>query len=114
MTFAWIPSYQSPKKTKFRLLRNKFGDGYEQRVGDGINNDEESWNLVFNTVDDATATAIEAYLKVRKTGESFPWVPPFLNPGAVSIKVICTEYQINPANYNSYDITATFERVNGE
>lgn len=113
-SFDWIPSYQSPKNTEFRLLRNKFGDGYEQRVGDGINTDEESWDLVFNTVDTATAEAIDAYLKSKKSGESFTWIPSYLNPTAAKIKVICQKYKINPVGYNVYDVSLTFEKVFGE
>lgn len=112
--FAWIPSYSSPKKTTIRLLRNKFGDGYEQRVGDGINNIDNSWSLNFNTTPQAIAQEIDDYLKYQAMGESFPWVPPFLNPTGQSIKVICTEYQINPVGFEIYDVSMTFDRVFGE
>lgn len=113
-SFDWIPSYQSPKNTEFRLLRNKFGDGYEQRIGDGINNEEESWDLVFNSVDSSTAETMDLYLKSKKSGESFVWTPNYLNPSSEKFKVICTKYKINPVGYNIYDISLTFDRVFGE
>jgi len=33
---------------KPRVLKAQFGDGYEMRVRDGINNTPRTWNLVFN------------------------------------------------------------------
>ena len=34
--------------TKPRVLKAQFGDGYEMRVRDGINNTPRSWGLTFN------------------------------------------------------------------
>jgi len=33
---------------KPRVLKAQFGDGYEMRIRDGINNTPRTWNLVFN------------------------------------------------------------------
>jgi phage-related protein len=33
---------------KLRVIKTQFGDGYEQRMVDGINNAPRSWSLVFN------------------------------------------------------------------
>lgn len=33
---------------KVRIIKTQFGDGYEQRMADGINNSPRNWSLVFN------------------------------------------------------------------
>lgn len=36
------------RKPKFRILRQQFGDGYEQRLLDGINTKSEEYSVSFN------------------------------------------------------------------
>jgi phage-related protein len=36
------------RKPQFRILRQQFGDGYEQRLRDGINTKEEMYDVSFN------------------------------------------------------------------
>lgn len=113
-TFVWVPSYSSPRKVQVQLRRAPFGDGYEQRSGVGINNLARTWDLKFTTTPGVTAQAIISFLEANTNGQSFDWVPPFLNPSASSIKVTCVEFEANPVGYDVYDISATFAQVHGE
>lgn len=46
-TFMWRPDLGGDKPVTYRALSVRFGDGYEQMVGDGINARQESWRLTF-------------------------------------------------------------------
>lgn len=112
--FSWSPSYAVSKKTKLNMRVIQFGDGYQQRAGTGINNIGRQWDLRFNAKTETVAMDIQDFLEARKDGSSFYWKPPFLNRMDETIKVICKSFDIVPATYNSFDITATFEQVFGE
>lgn len=112
--FGWSHSYDSPRKTKFNQQSAKFGDGYEQRTAIGINHIMRTWDLRFIGKSDSVASDIASFLDARSAGQSFLWAPEFINPGDNLIRVVCTEYDIVPGTYNSFDITATFRWVPGE
>ena len=112
--FSWSPAYGSPRKAKFKLDRAPFGDGYEQRSGKGINNIERMWDLRFIGKTEAVALDIQDFLEARSDGSSFFWTPPYMNRNDEMIRVICVEFQVTPASYNTFDITATFQQVYGE
>lgn len=75
-TFTWTPSYPASKAVKPKVLKAQFGDGYEQRVGDGINTMPRTWSLAFNNRLAAEITAIDGFLAARKATEAFSWTPP--------------------------------------
>lgn len=112
--FSWVPSYSSPRKTKFNLRRAPFGDGYEQRSGVGINNIIRVWDLRFDTLSEESAQEILNFLESHSNGQSFDWIPPYLNPNLDIFKVTCDEFDINPSGYMIYDLTATFVQTYGE
>ena len=51
----------------------KFGDGYEQRIKFGINQDPKEWRLRF-VITEANSDTIETFLEARVAdGEAFDW-----------------------------------------
>lgn len=60
-TFTWRPDVGGDKPVTHRTLSIRFGDGYEQVVGDGINARQESWSLTF-TKRSAVIDAIARFL----------------------------------------------------
>ncbi len=75
------PSQTSEADTKSRTLRVKFGDGYEQRAKDGINNLTVNFSLVFQNRSVEVITAIDDFLRGRspfdrESHEPFLWTPP--------------------------------------
>ena len=60
---AQPPNLPSSKTSEQRLLQAQFGDGYEQRAGDGINADRVKWSLTWNAVTNEEADAIELALR---------------------------------------------------
>lgn len=110
-TFTWIPSYGSDEDSEQSIREARFGDGYSQRSGIGINNLNDKWNLVFNIRSSTEKDDIKDFLRARIGGMSFYWTP---FDEIIPIRVFCRKWKIVADNYNSFSITCTFERVYGE
>jgi len=65
-------------KTSEPVVRTvKFGDGYEQRITFGINQDPKKWALKFSNITEADSDTIETFLEARAADNlSFTWSPP--------------------------------------
>jgi len=105
--FIWSPSYGARKAHKPRVLSAAFGDGYEQRAGDGINRNPERWDLQFATRTDMEADPIDAFLSARGGVESFYFYTPFERVGLF----ICREWSRDRTGPNLSVLSATFEEV---
>jgi phage-related protein len=108
-TFTWY-SQSAQKSAEPRVLAAAFGDGYQQRVGDGINALAASWELTFSSVA-ADIDAIEAFIEARAGVESFDWTDPDGN----AIQAVCPAWSRSPhTGLRSAVMTATFRQVFGE
>ena len=108
-TFVWVPTYGSAVKKKPAVSVSKFGDGYEQRVALGINNNPRTWEVVFANRPNDTANAIAAFFDDAGAVSCFDWTPPRgnLTPG----RWVCREWSELPTGPYTTTITATFEEV---
>lgn len=108
--FTWIPALNAQKAVKPRVLLAKFGDGYSQRVPDGLNTMLRTYSVQFTNRVQAECDAIEAFLIAQGGVLSFDWTP----IGGAAGKWICgvpsgwtrTELGLGIAT-----IAATFEEV---
>lgn len=107
-TFTYTPDYSAQVSYKPRVRTARFGDGYEQRQGDGINTQPQTWSLTFANRTNTDASGIQSFLSARAGVESFDWTPP---DSVTSIKVICREWQKTMNRFNLNTITALFEQV---
>lgn len=107
--FIWIPNYNSNMAFEPKVKLTKFGDGYEQRVPDGINNSLLKFNLSFNGRPLHEATAIIHFLKNRNGAESFVFTPH--SPFGKTKLYKCPNYTVDFVFFNNYNITAIFEEV---
>lgn len=73
--FQWSPRRNPQAEVKFRVLRAQFGDGYEQVVGDGINNRTESWPLSFFG-SESEIRPIKDFLDRHGASRAFLWTAP--------------------------------------
>jgi phage-related protein len=104
--FNYVPLINAGANKQPRVKTAQFGDGYQQRVADGINTLEQTWNLTFrNTA--AVINAIDAFLIARNGAASFTWVP----PDQPEIKVLCRSWNKTIINKRVYELTASFEQV---
>lgn len=109
---ATFPNYSpllSPsKKSEPRVRRMSLGDGYEQRITFGLNNNPKQWALEFILPDD-DAEVIEAFLDARALdAQSFTWTPP---DSDTAYKWVCDTWDKNMFEVGVSRITATFRQV---
>lgn len=106
--FDWQESSKVTLEEAPRVLRARFGDGYEQRAPDGINNRPQLWDLVFEQVDADVAADILTFLRARNGFEAFDWTPRWA-PGAIRVK--CEKWTRTGEGEGLSRIAARFEQV---
>lgn len=106
-TFTTAPDYKSPLSVKPRVRLASFGDGYTQRMADGINTQAEAWQLSFSARTTSERDTILNFLEARNGVEAFDWTSP---AGTVG-KFICPEWGYTPDNNATHTVTAVFQQV---
>ena len=106
------PDKSMTRSTKPRVHIATFGDGYEQRLADGINTLEETFNISFNTRTKEEIDDIVAFFENKAGVTAFTYtIPDSNNSGETAIKVVCSTWN-KVWNYGDYySATATFRRV---
>ena len=103
-----------------RVLVARFGDGYEQRIANGINSVDEVFNVTFNNRSAAEVDSITAYFASLKGATSFTYTIPDSTQtsnvapdtaGERRIKVVCQNYSQNYHHDGFYSVSATLKRV---
>lgn len=104
-----METFDFPVETKptgtvnFRTRSIGFGDGYEQRVGDGLHNKVQSWNITIDSSFEETQLVID-FLDRHKGYVKFQWTP----PGGIPGYYICPSYTQVPHVASQRKIQATF------
>ena len=106
--FTWVPDQGLTGRSKPRLRKATFGDGYEQTTPDGINYMEKEYTLNFSLINQATYAAILAFLDAQ-AGAAFDWTP----PNGTAARWVCESWD-DKADGVTYGVTATFRRVYGK
>lgn len=91
----------------------KFGDGYEQRIANGINNLEENYSISFNNRTKAEIDDIIAFFENKAGVTAFTYTVPDTNESGneVAIKVVCSTWKKTYVYGDYYSATGTFRRV---
>ena len=105
--FTWIPDRAAALEAKATVNKAKFGDGYEQRTPEGLNNVGDDWSLSFTVRTKAEILAIRAFLKARKGSEAFDWTNPFGEAG----KYTCEQWSASVEHDTDCSLQATFHQV---
>ena len=104
-----IPDFAAQKNSQPRQRKVVFGDGYEQRLSFGLNQNPKQWSLTWQYLTTANANAIEAFFDARANdAASSNWTPP---DTTTSYKWLCDEWQRELVAANLETITATFREV---
>lgn len=106
-TFTIAPSSGSSLSVKPNVKPVQFGDGYEQRIPSGINNQPRKWALEFRKGTLSQCQAVFDFLTARGGEESFYWTPPI---GAQGV-FVCREWSVAILSPSVWNIGATFEEV---
>jgi phage-related protein len=105
-TFSWFPDASVQKSVEPRVRVAKFGDGYEQRVRDGINTAPEKWSLTF-TGGAEEVNAIDAFLKLAGGADYFYWT----TPQGMAGKFVCRSWKFARERGSKSSISCDFEQV---
>lgn len=108
-----IPDKGLSRQSTPRIRVAKFGDGYEQRIANGINPIEETFSVTFNNRPAAEIDDIIGYLASLGGVSSFDFTFPDDNGvgGETTIKVVCDTYSQTYTHDGYPSATATFRRV---
>lgn len=118
---CWIPAVPYGIDQEWRLRIAQFGDGYSQRILDGINALNLTFNLQFPNRPQTKILDMDAYLTSMKAA-AFPFTDPVTEK---TYSVFCDKWSISwdvrrkvrdpvTLNYEYYGtLTAEFVRANG-
>ena len=105
---SYKPVYTATKTSQPNVRTVQFGDGYQQRLAYGLNQNAKEWRLTFN-VSDTDADTIEAFLNARAADNaSFDWTPP---DSTTSYKWICPSWSRELNEYKRSRVEVTFRQV---
>ena len=114
--FLWLPSYNNTVNHTPRVSKLSFGNGYEQRMSEGLFSTPISFSASFEMRNEAEATAIVHFLKARKGVESFTVknLPPVYKdvPGGRKKLFTCSSFSSNFVFFDNYSVKATFVETN--
>lgn len=105
-TFDWFPDAGSTKDVEPLVTVTRYGDGYENRVRNGINHMPQKWSVRFTRATDV-GNAIDAFLTARGGFESFFWT----NPNRETGIYVCRKWQTNRSQMGLVIVSALFEQV---
>lgn len=92
-----------------RVLVSQFGDGYEQRVNDGVNPNNQKFSVSFRNRDSATIYNIAEFFD-ENVGKAFTFTVTDKS-GDTDLKVVCEEYNIIYISEFFHSLDATLRRV---
>ncbi len=110
---CWAPGSSRP--TKPRVLRNEFGNGYRQRIKDGINNNRRTWRLTVQALSAEEFQELDTFLHSREGVEAFLFRPPAYegkDPGTLvetQVRVTCEDWNPRYLQGGYVDLRVTFE-----
>ena len=107
--FFFSPSYGSTIVVEPKVLSTKFGDGYEQRTPDGINNALIKIDLTFELRSNAECAAIIHFLTARAGAESFLFTPQ--EPYATLRNFVCRSWNHTAVFFENNMVKTAFEQV---
>lgn len=96
------------REVSHRVAKNNFGDGYTQRVLDGLNTKKEIWQLRWKNIPTAEKDAIVNFLNERAGYQAFSWTAP---GSGVSLYYTCEKFSVSPVWVGYWSVSATFEQV---
>lgn len=108
------PDKTLTKQTAPKVLVAKFGDGYEQRIADGINSIKETYSLSFRNREKAFIDDVVTFLDSQKGVTKFSLNIPDSNivpSGEKQVKVVSENYTINYEHDEFYSLTVQLRRV---
>lgn len=108
-TFTWALDSSWSNDESPKVLSIKFGDTYEQRVGNGVNTQPNTFAVSF-TGTFTVAKAIRTFLRDKAGTLSFIWVNPFNESGFYLARKWSFKRTLNESGA-LYTVESVFEQV---
>lgn len=105
-TWTWSVDKGANVDHEISVKVARFGNGYEQVVGDGLNNVRQIWNIEKFGTQEQVFPAYN-FIKEHRGAIPFQWETPL----GEQILVRCQEYKMRHRGDLAYTLTATFEQV---
>lgn len=105
-TFTWCPRVNTTEDITYKTRRAKFGDGYEQVSGDGLNPRSQKWMLEFTGGEDRIGI-IRQFIDRHGGIRAFQWKPPMEPTGLYR----CSEHKLSVLGNKKYTLSLTFEQA---
>lgn len=101
------PSVATNLNLNFRVKEVNFGDGYSQRLTDGLNSESEDWIVVFDRISDTDKNTIRAFVSARGgSAEPFLWTAP---RALTQKQYVVKDFSARPDNYLTWTLRMRFE-----
>jgi len=118
-TATIVPDKTLQRQVNPRVRSATFGDGYIQRIADGLNSLNEVFTVNLTNKPKATADDIIKFFEDKKAVTSFSFTFPDENSSSTdssgnkvtTIKVVCANWSLMYSSSDHYTIMATFNRV---
>jgi phage-related protein len=107
--FFWVPTFNSTINNQPKTSVVQFGNGFQQRTRQGLNNLLVTAEFSFEHRTTDEAKAIVHFLNQRGGVESFLFLLP--EPYSSTRKFICKSFPHTEVFHNNHSIKATFEEV---
>jgi phage-related protein len=110
--FFWKPSYQTTISSDPRIRMVQFGNGYQQRIPDGINTNLVMFDINFNNRKEKETVSLLHFLQTRNAQESFIYnLPIIYNKSKLNTRFISPTWSVDYNSYNNYSIKTKFQEV---
>jgi phage-related protein len=107
--FFWKPSYNVQVSHDPRVHVIQYGDGYEQRIKDGINNNILKLNLSFEARSQLETTAILHFLNDKEGWGPFYFKAP--EPYSLIKKFVCETFNSSFVFDDNYNIQCSLREI---
>ena len=106
---VWTPSYTSNVTEEPVVNYHQFGDGYMQRVADGINHQRLVFDLVFQDCNDAEIKSLLAFFEYKGGVGKFVYTMP--KPYDTEKIFVCKNWRHQFTQYKRHNLTAQLVEV---
>lgn len=98
-------SQSSSKEVKANILIAQYGDGYEQRIPNGINYYKQNWSIQWDNLTNAEIKTIETVIANARYGaDYFTWIP-FNETISLKFKYMGHKVSYDSGNHGTIQLT---------
>lgn len=110
--FFWKPSYTSAISQEPNIIKLQFGNGYQQRIQNGINSELLKFDASFDNRAEMETVSMLHFLDQRGGQQSFIYnVPTIYSKTNFNTRFVASNWNVIFNSYNNYTIKVKLEEV---